>query len=53
MSIGTLRIKYLVKSQAASIKGVSYIKLFIRSIRYYNITKAALAIRYRIKLYII
>ena len=48
-----LRIKSLVKSQAASIKGVSYIILFIRSIKCYNVTKAALAIRYRIKLYII
>jgi len=48
-----LRIKSLVKSWAASIKGVSYIILFIRSIGYYNITKAALAIGYRIKLYII
>jgi hypothetical protein len=48
-----LRIKYLVKSRAASIKGVSYIKLFTRSIGYYDVTKAALAIGYRIKLYII
>jgi len=48
-----LRIKYLVKSQAASVKGISYIKLFVRSIRYYNVTKAALAIGYRIKLYVI
>jgi len=48
-----LRIKYLVESQAALVKGVSYIKLFVRSIGYYNVTKAALAIRYRIKLYII
>jgi len=48
-----LRIKSLVKSQAASVKGVSYIILFARSIGYYDITKAALAIRYKIKLYII
>ena len=48
-----LRIESLVKSRAISIKGVSYIKLFIRSIGYQGITKAALAIRHRIKLYII
>ena len=53
MSIGALRIKCLVKSRAASVKGVSYIKLFARSIKYYNVTKAALAIRYGIKLYVI
>ena len=53
MSTGALRIKYLVKSQAASVKGVSHIKLFARSIRCRDITKAALAIRYGIKLYII
>ena len=51
--MGVLKIKYLVKSQAAFIKGVSYIKLFTRSIGCHNITKAALAIRYKIKLYII
>ena len=51
--INILRIKSLVKSQVVFVKGVSYIKLFIRSIGYYNITKAALAIGYRIKLYII
>ena len=43
----------IVKSQATSIKGVSYIKLFARSIGCYNVTKAALAIRHGIKLYII
>jgi len=48
-----LRIKYLVESRAALVKGVSYIKLFAKSIGYYNVTKAALAIRYGIKLYII
>ena len=48
-----LRIKSLVKSQAASVKGVSYIILFTRSIGCYNVIKAALAIRYRIKLYVI
>ena len=48
-----LRIESLVKSQAVFIKGVSHIILFVRSIGYYNITKVALAIRYRIKLYII
>jgi len=53
VSIGALKIKSLVKSWAASVKGVSYIKSFVRSIRYYNTTKAALAIRYGIKLYII
>jgi len=53
VSIGALKIKSLVKSWAASVKGVSYIKLFTKSIEYYNVTKAALAIRYRIKLYII
>jgi len=51
--MGILKIKSLVKSQAASIKGVSYIILFIRNIGCYNIIKVALAIRYRIKLYII
>jgi len=45
-------IESLVKSQAASVKRVSYIKSFAKSIGCYNITKAALAIRYRIKLYI-
>jgi len=48
-----LKIKGLVKSWAAFIKGVSYIILFARSIGYYNITKMALTIGYRIKLYII
>jgi len=48
-----LKIKSLVKSQAAFIKGVSHIILFIRSIGCYDVTKAALAIGYRIKLYII
>ena len=47
-----LRIKSLVKSQVAFIKGASHIKQFIRSIGCYNITKAALVIKYRIKLYI-
>jgi len=47
-----LRIKSLVKSRAASVKGVNYIILFARSIGCYNITKAALAIGYRIKFYI-
>ena len=48
-----LRIKSLVKSQAASIKGVSHITLFARSIECRDVTKVALAIRYRIKLYVI
>ena len=48
-----LRIESLVKNQVAFIKGVSYIKLFARSIECYNIIKVALAIRYGIKLYII
>jgi len=52
-STGVLRIKYLVESQAALVKGVSHIKLFARSIGCHNITKAALAIGHRIKLYII
>ena len=47
-----LRIKSLIKSQVAFIKGASHIKLFIKSIGCYNVTKAALAIRYRIKFYI-
>jgi len=51
--MGTSRIKSLVKSRAASVKGVSYITLFARSIGYRDVTKAASAIRYRIKLYII
>jgi len=51
-SIGTLRIKSLVKSQAASVKGVSHVTLFIKSIGCHDITKAALAIGYGIKLYI-
>ena len=48
-----LRIESLVKSQVAFIKGASHIKLFIRNIGYYNIIKTALAIKYKIKLYII
>ena len=48
-----LKIESLVKNQVTSIKGASYIILFVRSIRCYNITKAALAIEYKIKLYII
>ena len=47
-----LRIKSLVKSQVTFIKGASHIKQFAKSIGCYNITKAALAIRYKIKLYI-
>ena len=43
----------IVKSQATSIKGVSYIKLFARSIGCHNITKAALVIGHGIKLYVI
>jgi len=50
--MGTSRIKSLVKSRAASIKGVSYIILFIRSIGCHDITKAVSVIGYRIKLYI-
>ena len=48
-----LRIKSLVKSQVTFIKGVSHVILFTRSIGCYNVTKVILAIRYRIKLYII
>jgi len=47
------RIKSLVKSRAVSIKGVSYIILFIKSIKCRNITKVALVIGYKIKLYVI
>jgi len=51
--MGMLRIESLVKSQAASVKGVGYIILFVRSIGCYNVNKAALAIGYGIKLYVI
>ena len=51
-SIGALRIKSLIKNWAVFIKGVSYVILFAKSIEYYNITKAASAIKYKIKLYI-
>ena len=47
------RIKSLVKSQVAFIKGASHIKLFAKSIGCHDVTKAALAIRYGIKLHII
>ena len=48
-----LRIENLFKSWAISVKGVSHIILFIKNIECYNITKVALVIGYRIKLYII
>jgi hypothetical protein len=48
-----LRIKNLVKSWTASIKGASYVKFFARNIGCYNVTKAVLAIGYGIKLYVI
>ena len=52
-SIGASRIESLVKSQVTFIKGASHIKQFVRNIGCHDVTKAALAIRYKIKLYII
>ena len=52
-SIGVLRIESLVKSQAVSVKGVSHVILFARSIGCYNITKMASVIGHEIKLYVI
>jgi len=51
-SIGVLRIESLVKSQTASVKGVSHVKLFVKSIGCQDINKVALVIAYGIKLYV-
>lgn len=52
-STGASRIEYLVKSRAASVKGVSHVKLFTRCIECHDVTKAASAIGHGIKLYVI
>ncbi|OCL11875.1 hypothetical protein AOQ84DRAFT_172751 [Glonium stellatum] len=52
-STGASRIECLVESRAASVKGVSHVKLFARSIGCHDVTKAASAIGHGIKLHVI